>query len=77
MGDDMTILAKMPPGLAVGMRIKTNELYLKINRRCQPREGTIIAPSSSTIGRCLVHLDGHKSPHALDPKLFDVIGSGT
>ena len=40
----MTILAKMPPGLAVGMRIKTNELYLKINRRCQPREGTIIAP---------------------------------
>jgi hypothetical protein len=64
---------KMPQGLAIGMRIKTNKLYAKINPRSKRGEGTIVSASRGNNGPVLVHLDGHKYPHAMPLTFFEVV----
>ena len=74
---------KLPPGLAVGMRVRTNKRYnacyprVARTRKGTPRDGTITAGvMRGDYGAVMVRLDDQSYPHALELKLFDVIDGG-
>lgn len=70
----MTQPAKLPLDLSIGMKIVTNERYAKVySRSTRKLTGVISGPTASAEGCCMIHLEGHKRPHPLHRKLFEIV----
>ena len=66
-------LIKLPQGLHVGQRVRTNTLYAKVNPHAARGEGTVVGGSIGATGSVWVKLDGHRHPHQLSPVLFEAV----
>ena len=67
-------ITKLPPGYAIGMRVRTNDRYAACYAKSPKyRLGTIVGGSHGQEGAIIVKLDDHKKHRAIDTRLFDVI----